>query len=439
MKPKGGIAVGIMKITIVCLAVLLHASMVVAGEGIHLGMDLGMLKPHDDLVTETFSDDFYIDGFLGYESAMGLEIRLGLGHYSEYSHHPDDEGFNTKISITPLHVDLIYNFFPRSKIRPFLGGGVGAYFYRFSDNFAGTIEDETVFAPSLAAGVNFEVHERFVVTVKYARHFIPAIPEIMFSDPNDFESSVFTIGFAFNLTPVHQKHPSKRAASSVATSSATAYRYNQAQEYLLVRIEQAERAIENKEAEKQQIETDIDALSKEEDHQAGSGDSSTPSLDRLTELQQKLSAVEKEIAELEDELDVLNEKWELIAYDGSPVVEHIYYLRQHCSDSPWGLRCRHGYFYYLGQPYGPDYFYDGYHHHPPHHEPPQPTPEQLHEYIEKRKEHIRRYKDRKPIGQDVNSGGQRAREEETRREAPQPAEPDQDEKAKHIDRYQNRN
>jgi hypothetical protein len=162
-------------------------------------------------------------------------------------------------------------------------------------------------------------------------------------------------------------------------------------------------------------------------------------LDRLTDLKQNLSAVEKEISELKAELDDLNEKWELIAYDGSPVVEHIYYLRQHCSDSPWGLRCRNGYFYYLGQPYGADYFYDGHHHHPPHHEPHQPTPEQQREYIERRKEHIRRYRDRKPIGQDVNSGGRQNREEETRREALQPVEPDQDEKAKRIDRYRNRN
>ena len=428
-----------MRIIIVCLIVLFYAPMGFASEGIHLGMDLGMLKPHDDLVTETFSDDFFIDGFLGYESAMGLEIRLGLGHYSEYSHHPDDEGFDTKLRITPLYVDLIYNFFPRSKIRPFLGGGVGAYFYKFSDNFAGTIEDETVFAPSLAAGVNFEVHERFVVTVKYARHFIPAIPEIMFSDTNDFESSIFTIGFAFNLTPVPKKHPSIRAASPVATDSSTSYRYNQAQEHLLVRIEQAERALENKESKKQQIDTDIDALSKDQDHQSGSGDSSIPPSDRLTDLKQNLSAVEKEIAELKDELEDLNEKWELIAYDGRPVVEHIYYLRQHCPDSPWGLRCRNGYFYYIGQPYDADYFYDGYHHHSPHHEPPQPTPEQRREYIERRKEHIRRYRDREPIGPDVNSRGRQNREEETRREASQPAEPDQDQKAKHIDRYRNRN
>ncbi|WP_419660836.1 uncharacterized protein Dvar_12420 [Desulfosarcina variabilis str. Montpellier] len=197
-----------MRIIVLCLAVLLHSPMVLAAEGVHLGVDLGMLKPHDDLVTETFAEDFFIDGFLGYESAMGLEIRLGLGHYSEHSHHPADEGFDTKISITPLHMDLFYNFFPRSKIRPFLGGGLGAYFYAFSDNVAGTIEDETVFAPSLTAGVKFEVNERLVITAKYARHFIPAIPEIMFSDPNDFESSVFTIGVAFNLTPGPEKRSS---------------------------------------------------------------------------------------------------------------------------------------------------------------------------------------------------------------------------------------
>lgn len=197
-----------MRILIVCLAVLFYTPIVFAAEGLHLGVDLGMLKPHDDLVTETFSDDFYIEGFLGYENAMGLELRLGLGNYSESSHHPDDEGFGTKISITPLHVDLVYHFFPQSRISPFLGGGVGAYFYKFSDDYAGTIESETVFAPSLAAGVDFEINERFSITVKYARHFTPAIPEIMFSEPNDFESSVFTIGFAFNLTPGPYKRPS---------------------------------------------------------------------------------------------------------------------------------------------------------------------------------------------------------------------------------------
>ena len=44
-----------MRIIVLCLAVLLHSPMVLAAEGVHLGVDLGMLKPHDDLVTETFA------------------------------------------------------------------------------------------------------------------------------------------------------------------------------------------------------------------------------------------------------------------------------------------------------------------------------------------------------------------------------------------------
>lgn len=289
-----------MRIILVCLIVLFHAPMVIAGEGLRLGADLGMLQPHDDLVTETFSEDFYIDGFLGYESAMGLELRLGLGNYSESSHHPDDEGFGTKISITPLHVDLIYHFFPQSKIRPFLGGGIGAYFYKFSDDYAGTIESETVFAPSLAAGVDFEINDRFSITVKYARHFIPAIPEIMFNEPNDFESSVFTIGFAFNLTP----GPYRRFS------------------------------------------------------------------------------------------------------DGSD----SFYSRHHHHD-----------FYPLDN--------GSYRH----------KVERRRESVEKRKEHIRRYENRGPISQSSNTGNRQERNEAVRSESPPPADPEDDEKTKHNDRYRNRN
>ncbi len=100
-----------MKTILFCLTILAVAHLSYAAVSINGGVNLGQFAPHDDLVTETFNDDFYFEGFVAFEGDNGLELLLSLGRYSDTSHHPDDLGFDAALKVTPFSADVCYLFF----------------------------------------------------------------------------------------------------------------------------------------------------------------------------------------------------------------------------------------------------------------------------------------------------------------------------------------
>ena len=381
-----------MKKIIFCLTILSLSQISYASVNINFGLDLGQFKPENDLVTETFDDDFYFNGSVGIENERGLELLLGLGHYSEISHHPDDEGLDAKISLTPLLTDLLYYFRPGAMIRPYLGAGVGAYFYRFSDNVAGTIEQGTVFGPNILGGIKFNITDHFFVKTQYAKHFIPPIPKIMFNGPHNFNSSVYTITFGFSWFPVTSgiHNPAKSlfsANQTVEEKNTESYPYTKQQEKVLISIQQAEFRLDKAREAKQIIEEEI--ARPPSDQQKNS--------QRIDELKDNLTEIEAEIDKLTERLNDLYKRWYEISYDKRPVVEHIRYIETHYYDSPWDIRSRSGCLYYPSEDYYcrfPEPYFP--------HDRNKDTIEDRQKRSEQKREHVQRYKKRRKIDETID-------------------------------------
>jgi hypothetical protein len=376
-----------MKKIILCLTILSLSQISYASINIHFGLDLGQFSPENDLVTETFDDDFYFNGSVGIEGDRGLELLLGLGHYSDISHHPEDEGRDAKISITPLLTDLLYNFRPASLIRPYLGAGVGAYFYRFSDSVVGTMEHGTVFGPNLLGGIKFYITDHFFVKTQYAKHFIPPIPKLMFDGPHNFNSSVYTITFGFSWHPViagkHNPTQSLYGANQNTEGTETeSYPYTKQQEKVLISIQQTEYRLDKAKEAKRIIEDEIATLLADKQKTS----------QRISELRDNLNEIDSEIDKLTKRLNELYQRWFKISYDKRPTIEHIRYIETHYYDSPWDIRYRNGCLYYpledyycrFPEPYFP-------------HEKDHDTIEERHKRSEERRKHIQRYKKRRKI------------------------------------------
>jgi hypothetical protein len=434
-----------MKKIILSLAILSFAQISFASLNFHFGLDLGQFSPEDDLVTETFDDDFYLSGSVGIEGDMGLELLVGLGRYSDISHHPEDEGFDAKITITPLYTDLLYNFRYGEMIRPYLGGGVGAYFYNFSDDVVGSIEHGTVFGPNIMAGIKFNITNHFFVKTQYAKHFIPPIPEIMFDGPHNFNSSIYSITFGFSLHPTRLKKLSETERhydtdQKTQENLTENYPYTEQQEKVLVSIQQTEYRLSKLEKARQTIKAETDLLLEDKEKNRS----------RINELETQLHKLEQEIDSLNKRIDKLQAKWNKISHDGKPILEHTYYIEKHYHVSPWDLRYRSGCLYH---PFDDFYCRDPRHYFPKNKD--DETIEEKKKRLEDKKEHIQRYKNRKmnEILQPENKESKRRydrgfevtpkddgfdRIKEPKDDASRIEPLDDNSKKEHINRYKNR-
>jgi hypothetical protein len=376
-----------MKKIIFALAILSFAQISFASLNYHFGLELGQFQPEDSLVTETFDDDFYLSGSVEIEGDRGLGLLIGLGHYSDISHHPDDEGLDTKIAITPLYTDVLYNFRFGEMIRPYLGGGVGAYFYNFSDDIAGSIEHGTVFGPNLFAGVKFNITDHFFVKTQYAKHFIPLIPKQMFEGSHNFNSSVYSITFGFSLYPTRLKKLVRTQTNDDMNQNAQegypeSYPYTEQQEKVLVSIQQTEYRLAKLKKARQAVKVEVDSLLKDKEKNSP----------RISELEIQLHKLDQEIKGLNSRLDKLYAKWNKISHDRKPIIEHTYYIEKHYHVSPWDVRYRNGCLYHSVEDF---YCRDPRSYFPKNED--NETIEERKKRLEDKKEHIQRYKDRKKI------------------------------------------
>ncbi|NBV42872.1 porin family protein, partial [bacterium] len=192
------------KIVVLQVIAALAFSSGIQAARVNVGLQLGALSPNDALVKDTFSGDFYYQGLLGLKDPdSGFEIRGTLGHYSNLSHHPADVGRGFKLSVTPLTASVLYHFTTGpSVIQPYVGAGVGAFFYDGSEDVSGRLFSGTKWGTQLMLGAKFTVMPSVHVVGEYIKSFVP---QLVFDNAANFNHDIFTLGIGFSLAPQNRQ------------------------------------------------------------------------------------------------------------------------------------------------------------------------------------------------------------------------------------------
>lgn len=307
-----------------------------------MGFQLGSMNPDQDvLVQQTFGSGFNFDFYMGALTDSGFEYRFDIEAYSVGSHHPADVGLNRTLTIVPLEANLIYNFFGKSALRPYVGVGAGCYFYKLSQTFFPNLNSGVVFAPNVILGIKSFLGDEFFLNLEYQRHFVP---KIIFNNANDFYLSDISVGmgFAFDLSENNRQTRSK-------VEPRQKYLYQQNQEETLVEIQQINRELELLNERQKETEDQLSQIyqSSYEDSFAYQNRMRFYEGDRVLVERQRLNA--------QNRLKVLNTRWVQIRPDKRELNEHIQYLKSNYSSSPYRLRYSG---YYLS--YTPTYQYRYY-------------------------------------------------------------------------------
>ena len=148
------------------------------------GFKGGMLLPDQDPFKDEFDEDILIGGVLEFDSNMGLTLEANLEYFSQKGNSGGD------ITIFPLIVSAKYNFFPRYRTTPFIGFGIGTYF--FDRDFNGSSTSTTRFGTRVSGGLRFFEDRRLNFVVEAARNFVD------FEDMNA-SSFQFTLSVLFDF------------------------------------------------------------------------------------------------------------------------------------------------------------------------------------------------------------------------------------------------
>ncbi|MFA5928948.1 MAG: outer membrane beta-barrel protein [Candidatus Margulisiibacteriota bacterium] len=313
---------------------------------ITVGMNAGAFGPDSDTaVLTTFGKDFTLNGYLGLETESGMEVQASMGSYSNVSHHPSDVGTNFNINMMPLKASLLYNFNPDSELRPYLGAGVGAYFYNLRDNVYGELEKGTVFGYSLIAGVKVHFTNYLFVNAQFEKDLLP---KIFFNNSKNFDSSAFTIGIGLVTNFI------KVGNTNIAETGS--YQYTKEQEALLVEIQQVQGEIKEIKVKAQQIEDDMDEFYYN-DFKANDP-ALKQNFQKIQYLETKQKRLDLQLVQAQNRLDALNQRWNVMRRDEKTAQDNIVILQQTYNNSPYGLRYRDGFLVYDNAPYQYHYFQD---------------------------------------------------------------------------------
>ncbi|HAR63202.1 MAG: hypothetical protein DKM50_08400 [Candidatus Margulisiibacteriota bacterium] len=357
---------------------------VYAGPRFEMALNMGMLNPEDQKVRETFGANFQINGYLGFMAANGLEVRAGLGHYSDISHKDADIGTDLTLGITPLTGSIIYNIPFGLPIRPYIGGGIGAYFYDVEDNIYGELETDTKFGTHFLAGAKIDVAEGLFLDAIYQKQFLP---KIFFDKSQNFNSWTFTVGIGFSV-PINDRGIGQNNNEKVA------YKYNKKEEEMLLEIQQLTTEINEIKQKRKQIEQHIDEFYSEKDY-----DENDPEFakqyKKVQYLEKKVKRLDLEVSQAKDRLTSLNQQWDNMHTEKQPIEEQVVYLRHNYMYSPYGLYYRQGYIVRGDAPYSYHYYHnDSDNHNSSNSAVTAPTVEDKKEYAEKKKEYILNLKNR---------------------------------------------
>jgi len=132
-----------------------------------LGFKGGILIPDQDPFQDEFDSDLVLGGVLELDSNIGFVLEADVEYFSQES----DAAAGGDITIFPILVAGKYHFLPRYRTTPFVGLGIGAYFFdrQFDD---GSSITKTRFGARVMGGVRFFEDRQVNLVIEVARNFV---------------------------------------------------------------------------------------------------------------------------------------------------------------------------------------------------------------------------------------------------------------------------
>ncbi len=172
-------------IAFVVLALLCCVGIPASAE-VGFGFKGGMLMPDRDPFQDEYDSDLLFGGVLEFDSNLGLILESTLEYFSQSG------DTNGKITIFPFLMSVKYNFFPRYRTTPFVGVGIGTYF--FDQELNGNSVSKTRFGVRVSGGLRLLEDRRVNIVLEAARNFVD------FRDMNA-SSFQFTGSVVFDFYP----------------------------------------------------------------------------------------------------------------------------------------------------------------------------------------------------------------------------------------------
>lgn len=172
-------------ITFIVLALLCCISTPASAE-VGFGFKGGILMPDRDPFQDEYDSNILAGGVLEFDSNLGLTLETSLEYFGQ------NGSTNGKITIFPFLLSAKYNFFPRYRTTPFVGVGIGTYFFDQELNDRHT--SKTRFGVRVSGGIRLLEDRRMNIVIEAARNFVD------FRDMNA-SSFQFTTSIIFDFYP----------------------------------------------------------------------------------------------------------------------------------------------------------------------------------------------------------------------------------------------
>jgi opacity protein-like surface antigen len=131
-----------------------------------LGAHLGLSAPTGDL-GDSFNSGLGFGANIGYGVSRNFLLSFSLSHHEFDSDVFTDE----QVSITPMTFNADYVFTTGGRVRPWVGGGIGAY--RVNDQIEGfPDDDESTFGFNLGAGLAGPISHRTLLGGGFRFHSV---------------------------------------------------------------------------------------------------------------------------------------------------------------------------------------------------------------------------------------------------------------------------
>jgi hypothetical protein len=154
------------------------------------GIKGGILMPDRDPFKDEFDSNFVLGGVLEFDSNIGPVVEADVEYYNQDSNNSKLGG---KITLFPIVVSLKYNFFPRYRTTPFVGLGVGAFFFDREYAKLGS-KSKTRYGTRVSGGIRFFEDRRMNLVLEAARNFVDF-------DNSNASSFEFTVSILFDVYP----------------------------------------------------------------------------------------------------------------------------------------------------------------------------------------------------------------------------------------------
>jgi len=140
----------------------------------------------------------------GYEFLKGERVELEYSNrendLDEISGNDVSESINGDDKATSLMINGIHEFFPKERLTPFLGAGIGIANVELDVDGIGNSDDD-VFAYQLFLGLACEIYKKTNVDIQY-RYFATEKPDYTFNGVNvesDYSTHNLMVGLRYNF------------------------------------------------------------------------------------------------------------------------------------------------------------------------------------------------------------------------------------------------